>query len=74
MAISLSNADHNSMDHFLGFVLDAYARNDVSKSEAISVLAHVTTAAAIDNDGEVRAWFRPEQHGRWLEEVRAQRT
>lgn len=68
MAIKLTEANHNAMDEFLGFVLDAYKEGRVSRLNAVGALAHVLTAAAIDNDGEVVAWFRKEQYERWEKE------
>lgn len=69
MAIDLSEADHNDMDSFLEFVLDAYANKEVSRLSAVAALAHVLTAAAKDNQGEVLAWFKPAQYQRWAREV-----
>lgn len=69
MAINLTESDHRDMDGFLGFVLDAYAQGEANQSQAIAALAHVMTAAAIDNHGEVLAWFRPEQYRSWLERL-----
>lgn len=70
MAIKLTDTDHKNMDGFLEFVLDAYADGRVKKLSAIGVLAHVLTAAAIDNEGEVKAWFDEGQYARWLEEAK----
>ncbi len=39
MAINLSAEDHLAMDAFLGSVLDAFAAGDVSRKEAVTVLA-----------------------------------
>lgn len=69
MAIDLTETDHNRMDAFLEYVLDAYADEEVSRSSAVAVLAQVISAAAIDNHGEVLAWFDPDQHQRWAREV-----
>jgi hypothetical protein len=69
MAIDLTEPDHNNMDSFLEFVLDAYANEQVSRSQAVAVLAHVLTAAAKDNHSEVLAWFRPSQYQEWAREV-----
>lgn len=68
MAINLTNEDHNAMDGFLEFVLEAYKDGRVTKLNAVGALAHVLTAAAKDNDGEVMAWFRKEQYERWEQE------
>lgn len=69
MAIKLTETDHNRMDEFLEYVLDAYAGEEVSRSSAVAVLAQVISAAAIDNHGEVLAWFDPDQYQRWAREV-----
>lgn len=71
MAIELTEADHNAMDAFLEFVLDAYAEGEVSRSSAVAALAHVLTAAARDNHGEVLAWFKPDQYESWVKEVKS---
>lgn len=55
MAISLMDTHHAQLDVFLGFVLDAYKNDEANCSEAVGALAHVLTAAAIDNEGEVQA-------------------
>ena len=67
MAISLTDTHHAQLDVFLEFVLDAYKNNEATRSEAVGALAHVLTAAAIDNEGEVYAWLNPDQYERWLE-------
>jgi hypothetical protein len=69
MAIKLTEQDHNDMDEFLGLVLDTYHQGETSRSQAIAVLAQVLTAAAIDNHGEVLAWFKPSQYRRWAKDV-----
>ncbi|MGQ2931574.1 MAG: hypothetical protein ACT6Q3_13950 [Sphingopyxis sp.] len=69
MAINLTDADHEQMDDFLEFVLDAYKDGRTGLDQAVAALAHVLTAAAIGNECEVRAWFDPDQHERWLDEV-----
>jgi hypothetical protein len=73
MAIKLTDQDHKAMDEFLGFVLDAYASGEVTRLQAIATLAHVLTAAAIDNHSEVLAWFNQEQYERWKEDAKAAR-
>lgn len=70
MAIDLSDADHDAMDGFLEFVLDAYAKGAVSRTSAVGALAHVLTAAAKDNNSEVLAWFKPAQYERWAQEIK----
>ena len=74
MALTLTEEDHEDMDSFLAFVLDAHSEGVVTGKQAIAALAHVFTAAAIDNQTEVTAWFRKEQYERWLEQARATRS
>jgi hypothetical protein len=57
MVIKLTNMDQGKLDEFLGSILDWYASGDVSKSAAIGALAHVFTAAAVDNASEVQSWL-----------------
>ncbi|WP_298379407.1 hypothetical protein [Azospirillum sp.] len=57
MALELSGADHDALDNLLGRVLDLQAANRVSREASVSLLAHILTAAAIDNAGEVQSWL-----------------
>ena len=59
MAINLSAEDHLAMDGFLGSVLDAFAAGDVSRKEAVTVLAHIITEAAIGNEQVANLWRKP---------------
>lgn len=58
MAFRPSEADQNTLDKFLGMVLDAYKSGEVDRLRAVGVLAHVMTAAAIDNEGEFQKFIR----------------
>ncbi|ACT49613.1 hypothetical protein [Methylovorus glucosotrophus] len=55
--ISLKKKDHKAMDAFLERVLDAYKKEEISKSSALGGLAHVMAALDIRNTGEALAWF-----------------
>jgi hypothetical protein len=74
LAIKLSNADHKKLDALLKGILDAHASGEATQSEAISALAHVFTAAAIDNEGEVRSWLeRPGVLAQWKKDIAGNR-
>jgi hypothetical protein len=60
LSFNLSNKDHRRLDEMLGAIIDAHTNGEVSRSEAIGALAHVFTAAMIDNEGEVLSWLKPE--------------
>lgn len=70
MAIDLSDSEHDSMDEFLEFVLNAYKNDEASLNNAVGALAHIIAAAAKDNKGELSAWFEEKQYMRWLEECK----
>lgn len=53
----LSNKNHNSMDAFLGRVLDGYKSGEITKDEAVGGLAHVMAALDKENTAEAIAWF-----------------
>ena len=57
MAISLSSADHDKMEVLLDGILEAVASEDVTAKEARNAIAHILTAAAIGNEGELRGWL-----------------
>ena len=50
--------------------LTAHAHGNVSLLQARAALAHVLTAAAIQNEAEVRAWLEPDRLARWKEECK----
>ena len=54
---NLTDKNHKEMDSLLSRVLDGYKNGDISKSEAISGLAHVMAALDIDNTQEAVSWF-----------------
>lgn len=70
MAIQLTTTDHKEMDKCIKFVLNCHSTGQASTEQVASVFAHIITAAAIDNDGEVNSWFKNEQYKAWLEEIR----
>ncbi|MBC2692595.1 MULTISPECIES: hypothetical protein [Pseudomonas] len=53
----LTDRDHDNMDAFLGYVLDAHKAGDITKQEAVADLAHVMTALDQRSYDEVRSWF-----------------
>ncbi|MQX37891.1 hypothetical protein [Roseospira navarrensis] len=66
MAIELNETDHKGLDNFLSQVLDWHASGEIDKLSAVGVIAHVFTAAAIDNEGEVKGWLnKPEVLLNW---------
>ena len=50
MAIDLTERDHRALDRYLDEVLNAYRDGKLTLGEARGELAHVFTAAAIDNE------------------------
>ena len=50
--------DHGALDAFLGRVLDAYKDGEIDRDRAAGLLAHVITAAAIDNEREFERFIR----------------
>ena len=54
---TLTDKDHRVMDKMLADVLDAYKDGSLSKTAAVSGLAHVMAALDIGNTGEAIAWF-----------------
>lgn len=64
--MKLTSTEHKQMDKLLGKLLDSYQTGEVSKPAVIGALAHVITAAAIDNEGELRSWLKePDVFERW---------
>ncbi|MFG1277168.1 hypothetical protein [Xanthobacter autotrophicus] len=58
MTFSLTATQHKEMDRYLARILDAYKSGAISQASAVGEIAHVITAAAIDNAGEVAAHLR----------------
>lgn len=68
MSFDLSNKNHKNLDALLSKILDWHKEGAITKNEAIGVLAHILTAAAIDNESEVISWLeKPEVLERWKE-------
>jgi hypothetical protein len=67
MTIELTENDHHRLDEIIDTILTAFAENEVSLSHARSAFAHLITAAAIGNEGEVRSWLTPERVAFWRE-------
>jgi cell division inhibitor SulA len=72
MPIQLSSADHRKLDALLNAVLEAHAGGEITVDQARSALAHVFTAAATGNEGEVRTWLKPETREEWRRLILAQ--
>jgi hypothetical protein len=58
MAFHPNSADHKALDKFLALVLDVYKAGRADRDRCVGILAHVMTAAAIDNAGEFKAHIR----------------
>lgn len=64
--VKLSNDDHNKLDALLGQILDWHASGDITKLQAIGVVAHVIAATAQGNESEVHSWLHdPAVLKRW---------
>lgn len=66
MPIDLSVADHRRLTTMIYAILDAITGRMVSREEAMAAFAHVITAGAIGNEGELRGWLKPETVARWI--------
>ena len=73
MPITLKYTDHRKLDQMIDSVFKAYANDEVSLPQAREAIAHVVTAAANDNEAEVRSWLEPERAAIWKEFCRATR-
>ncbi|MGO6887354.1 hypothetical protein [Rhizobium johnstonii] len=70
MAFDISSTQHRQLDALLGEFLDLYKTGGFNKGEVVGALAHLFTAAAIDNDGEVKAWIeKPDVLQRWKDDT-----
>ena len=65
MTIDLTEKDHRALDQSLDTILKAYAAGEDSLPAARYALAHIITAACIENEGEVRSWLKPEILQNW---------
>lgn len=62
MSFKPGQADHAALDQFLEIVLDAYKAGRADRSSCVGAIAHVVTAAAIDNELEFKSYIRlPEE-------------
>ncbi|MEL0639541.1 hypothetical protein V6260_02845 [Pseudoalteromonas aliena] len=57
MKENLTSENHREMEKFLSRVLDGYKSGNISKSDAVSGLAHVMAALDINNTPEAISWF-----------------
>ncbi|XQA79281.1 hypothetical protein ACM9W9_06015 [Xanthomonas sacchari] len=62
----LTDTDHDQMDGFLGNVLDQHKEGELSRGEAIALIAHVMAALDLDNYSEAKSWFA--NHKKFIEE------
>jgi hypothetical protein len=58
MAFQPTKADHAALDQFLETVLDAYKSGEADRDSCVGAVAHVMTAAAIDNEAEFKSYAR----------------
>lgn len=70
MAIKLSEKDHRAMNVTLDAILLLHSEGKVTLGEARGALAHVVTAAAIGNEGQLRGWLKPETVAEWKRRTR----
>jgi hypothetical protein len=74
MAFNLSEHDHRRLDRMIDDFLETYKRGDLSLEQVRSGIAHVFTAAMIDNENEVLSWLKPETRDYWKRDIDASRT
>ena len=75
MTFNLNESGHKKLDDFLGTMLDGYKSGEFSKNDVIGALAHVFTAAMIDNEGEVISWIeKPETLKQWRADLDGTRS
>jgi hypothetical protein len=67
MTIDLTDADHRRLTALIEAILDAVTARQITRGEAMAAFAHVITAAAIGNEGELRGWLRPDTVARYLQ-------
>lgn len=65
MTIKLSEKDHRALDAMIDGILKSHKDGEVSHLAARGALAHVITAAAIGNEGELRGWLKPATLDSW---------
>jgi len=70
MAMKFIKTDDKRLNQLIDSILSAVILTEVSPLQAREAIAHVLTAAAIDDEKEVRDWLDPERVGRWKEECR----
>lgn len=63
MSFHPTKADHAALDQFLETVLDAYKTGHADRDSCVGAIAHVTTAAAIDNEAEFKSYIRLPENG-----------
>ncbi|MGL9618294.1 hypothetical protein QRQ56_09855 [Bradyrhizobium sp. U531] len=63
MAFQPTKTDHAALDQFLETVLDAYKTGYSDRNSCVGAIAHVMTAAAIDNEKEFKSYIRLPENG-----------
>jgi hypothetical protein len=58
MAIKLTQGDHQRIESFVSFVLEGYADQDVSLSHAAGAIAKLVSAAADDDETDMKKWLQ----------------
>ncbi|MET4242748.1 hypothetical protein [Bradyrhizobium sp. RT10b] len=58
MSFQPTKADQAALDQFLETVLDAYKAGRADRNSCVGAIAHVMTAAAIDNETEFKNYIR----------------
>lgn len=58
MAFQPTKTDQAALDQFLETVLDAYKSGRADRNSCVGAVAHVMTAAAIDNEAEFKSYIR----------------
>jgi hypothetical protein len=62
MAFQPTSEDDKALINFLELMLAAYKSGRADRGKCAGIIAHVMTAAAIDNIGEFKAYIRLPEH------------
>jgi hypothetical protein len=66
MPIQFNATDHQQMDVLLDGILRAVVMTEVTPRQAREAIARIISAAAIDNEPEVRDWLGSDRLDRWI--------
>jgi hypothetical protein len=58
MALKLTKGDHQRVESFVSFVLEAYADQDVTLAHATGAIARLISAAADDDETDMKKWLQ----------------